>query len=1013
VVYDTVTTVQIHGPLYVQIVDNKDLAVDAVPPPLYIVESYLATWEMLEVLPSQRMVLIQRFHQLQREFNLKEAEWQTRLPPGPLRDKLLNSSSPWARRFYDQWNREFLPAVERGDTETMSSLVSGPLTSHFEQHRRAILQLIALADTQRQQIEQAATTVLHERTYFLGIFGLGLLSTIFIIGWLIHRHISEPLTRELRDSEERTRSIVDHALDAVVVMDSRGRIIDWNPQAKQTFGWTRQAVLGRKLSETIIPHPYRAAHEKGLQHYLATGQGKAIGKRLEITALHRDGSEFPIELAITPLTLTTGTTFSGFIRDISDRKRAESELRHAKERAEAATVAKSQFLANMSHEIRTPMNGVLGMAELLLSTGLTPQQLSFAQTVHRSGTALLDIINDILDFSKIEAGKLELEQTEFSLRQTVEDAVELLAEPAARKQLEMTCFISAEIPDRIRGDPVRLRQILLNLVSNAIKFTSEGEVAITVALLSEAISNLTLKFIVKDTGIGIVPSTRERLFEAFSQADGSTTRRFGGTGLGLAIVKQLTQLMGGEVGVDSSSKGGSEFWFTVTLEKGSKPDPSLSESQNLQGTHILVVDDHATSRHILDVRLRQWGATVTVADSGPVALSMLGQAIQQGTPVDIALLDMDMPGMDGLALADAISCTPALRLVTLIALSPANRLRDETDRRTQLFHAWLRKPIRPALLKGCLSHARTGTAMTMSSNGAPIEHEPFPFRAQILLSEDNLVNREVTVGMINLLEHTVTIASNGREAVAAASQTVFDLILMDCQMPEMDGFTAAAAIRCQETEAVSRRHVPIIALTANAMEGDRARCLAAGMDDYLAKPFTLTQLKALLTKWLLPKPMLETQSDLPHPHTSTGAPIPSAGVLAQAVVPAVDKAAWTAIGALQRPGHSDLLARVLAIYLADSPLLVEQIRAAVTIHDSVALRQAAHRLRSSSAQLGALATATHCQDLETLGRVAKLEQAEELLAKLTQAHHVACAIITQELQTRSGSDRRAGSNDIA
>ena len=343
--------------------------------------------------------------------------------------------------------------LERGDTQAMASLVYGPLTSHFAQHRQAILQLVALAEGQRRHIEQHATVVLEERTYLLGVLGLGLLSTIFIVGWLINRHISEPLTRGLRDSEERTRSIVDHALDGVVVMDDHGRIIDWNPQAEQIFGWSRQAILGQKLSANHRAPAYRDAHEKGLQHYLATGEGKAIGKRLEITALRQDGTEFPVELAITPLRLTTGTTFSGFIRDISDRKRAENELRHAKETAEAATVAKSQFLANMSHEIRTPMNGVLGMAELLLATNLTAKQQSLAQTVHRSGMALLDIINDILDFSKIEAGKLELEKIEFSLRHTVEEAVELLAESASRKHLELTCSISAEIPDRVRGDP--------------------------------------------------------------------------------------------------------------------------------------------------------------------------------------------------------------------------------------------------------------------------------------------------------------------------------------------------------------------------------------------------------------------------------------------------------------------------------------------------------------------------------------------------------------------------------
>ncbi len=1000
-VHDTVTTVQIHGPLYVQIVDSKDLVVDTLPPPLYIVESYLATLELLVVPPSQRPVLIKRFQQLQRGFVLKEAEWHTRLPPGPLRDKLIHASGLWARRFYEQWNRDFLPAAERGDTETMTSLVSGPLTSHFEQHRREILELVALADAQRRRTEQSATSVLQERTYLLGIFGLGLLGTIFIVGWLINRQISEPLMLELRDSEERTRSIVDHALDAVVVMDDRGRIIDWNPQAEQIFGWTRKAILGHKLSETIVPQTYREAHEHGLQHYLVTGKGAAIGTRLEITALRRDGTEFPIELAITPLRLTTGTTFSGFIRDISDRKRAETELRHAKETAEAATVAKSQFLANMSHEIRTPMNGVLGMAELLLTTDLTPKQQSLAQTVHCSGSALLDIINDILDFSKIEANKLELEQIEFSLGHTFEEAVELLAEPAARKHLELTCLISPEIPDRVRGDPVRLRQILVNLISNAIKFTSQGEVAVAATLLSKTPAAITLKCTVSDTGIGIAPSALERLFEAFAQADGSTTRRFGGTGLGLAIVKQLVHFMGGEVGVASSPAGGSTFWFTVTLGKGSEPSSPRSESHDLSGTHILVVDDHPTNREILDGHLRRWGAMVTMTDSGASALTLLRAAVQQGTPFHVALVDIRMPGMDGLALADVIIQDPALRLTQLIALRSVDRLSEETEAHTKLFHTWLRKPIRQSLLKNCLTHIRIGIPLTAPPEEAPVEPQAVPLRAHILLTEDNPINREVTLGMVDLLGCTVTMADNGREALDAASRTTFDLILMDCQMPEMDGFTATTAIRRQETDAADGRHVPIIALTANAMEGDRARCLAAGMDDYLAKPFTLSQLKAVLTQWLTPGQTAEADADQPTALPAVPA-TPSVSASAPPVTAGIDTTAWAEIQALQRPGRPDILTRVLARYLEDSRQLVEQIRSAVHGHDPVTLHQAAHRLKSSGVQLGAVATATHCKELENLGRLAQLERAEGLLTHLTQAHAAACAVITKELQAHEG-----------
>ena len=325
-VYDTVTTVQIHGPLYAQIVLSKDLEVDAFPPPLYIIDSYLATFELLGAPPSKRGALVARFKQLEQEFLAKQAEWRLRLPPGPLRDNLTGSSGRWANEFYEQWNREFLPAVERGDTLAMADLAYGPLTSRFEQHRREILELIQLADTERRHVEGEVRSVLKNRTYLLGSLGLGLLGTIFLVGWLINRRVSAPLIRSLQDSEERTRSIVNTALDAIVVMDEQGRITEWNPQAEQILGWTKHEVIGRKLSDTIVPPQYREAHNQGLQHYLATGEGPAMGKRLEITALRSDGTEFVIELAITPLKLASGTIFSGFIRDISEKRKWDEKL---------------------------------------------------------------------------------------------------------------------------------------------------------------------------------------------------------------------------------------------------------------------------------------------------------------------------------------------------------------------------------------------------------------------------------------------------------------------------------------------------------------------------------------------------------------------------------------------------------------------------------------------------------------------------------------------------------------
>lgn len=770
--------------------------------------------------------------------------------------------------------------------------------------------------------------------------------------------------REFETARNRMLRILEMSPDLISIYDFQGRITYLNPAGRKMIGLNEQTDVSRVRNTSYHPQWVNDLLQSEAVP-VAIKEGAWIGTTAILT---RDGEEIPTSQLLLAHQDRKGKIeyFSTVIRDISSQKKLEENLAEARDRALEAIRNKSEFLANMSHEIRTPMSGVIGISELLLGTDLDDEQRDYAATIQKCGESLLTIINDILDFSKLEAGKLQLENSAFDLNETLDSVIELFTQPVYKKGIELSVLINHDVPNRLLGDSGRLRQVLTNLVSNAVKFTDQGEIVVRVKVVENG-DRPVIGFSVSDTGTGISAAAKETLFLPYSQAGARNPREQEGTGLGLAICKQIAEMMGGELGFESKPGLGSTFWFNAPFD--AQPDTgNIEDAEALKGRRILIIDDNDTSRRILVQQSKSWGMVAEEASSGEAGLALLRSAARGGEHFEALVLDLKMPGMSGLEMAEEIASDPVLRRTKIIiAASAAHRSRLKRNRNPNV-DSFISKPVRLTEFLETLSSTFTGLAevtghaarqkeqrsSAQPGSGDGSEAESNVAGLQVLVAEDNVVNRKVISAQLRNLGHTAVVVGNGREAVDAFLAGGCDLILMDCEMPEMNGLEATRRIREFESEG---RRIPIIAVTAHVLPGERDKCLAAGMDDYLSKPTRENELSGMIERWSSGRKMQEVADR--EKESSSGKEDPAASE---------KELIRRRLEELSEACGADVIAECIGFFTADTAGTVENLFRAIRSGDFGRAETEAHKLKGSTANMGAAGLSAKCEELIAAAR---------------------------------------------